>query len=62
MTTWNNLTPVQADAIVATALSRQTDPDELLGWLLPLLVEKPIEPDVTPLTLIPVAERHRSGR
>jgi|1185.fasta_scaffold1157937_2 hypothetical protein len=62
MKNWDGLTPVQADAVIATAISCQTDPDELLGRLLPLLTDKPIEPDVTPLTLIPVAERRRSGR
>jgi hypothetical protein len=62
MTTWNSLTPVQADAVLATARSCQTDPDELLDRLLPLLTDEPIEPKVTPLTLIPVEERRQSGR
>jgi hypothetical protein len=42
MTTWNSLTPVQADAVLATARSCQTDPDELLDRLLPLLTDEPI--------------------
>ena len=50
MSGWDSLTPVQADAVLATATACDIDPDEVLGRLLPLLTD---EPDTTPLTLLP---------
>jgi hypothetical protein len=44
---WDELTPIQTDAVLATAVALLRDPDELAQELLPLLVAVPVTVNFT---------------
>lgn len=49
---WDELTPIQSDAIHATAAEIGTDAEELALALVDLLRDPPAEPDTSPAVLL----------